>query len=137
MPTAGATVRLGGSGCSERGGKHVLELLQRERLDEICHGLEIECLAFCGKDAREDDRTTELANVPCEAHAGEVAWLDHCSIDVRHRPAVPVGVYSLVSKPSDDVLQKRTDVGMRLDDQDPCHSKMIRDSRWDPVRLRV
>src|SRR5665213_1549994 len=106
MPTAGATVRLGGSGCSERGGKHVLELLERERLDEIRGGLEVECLAFCRKDAREDDRTAERANVSCEPHAREVAWLDHCRIDVGNRPAVPVGVDRLVSKPSDDVLQE-------------------------------
>ena len=137
MPTVGATVCLGGSGCSERGGKHVLELLQREGLDEIRGGLEVERFSFCRKDAREDDRATELANVACEAHAREVAGLDHCRIDVGHRPAVPVGVYSLVSEPSDDVLEERTDVGMRLDDQDPCHAKMIRDRRWDPVRLRV
>ena len=137
MPTVGATVPLGGSGCSERGDKHVLELLERERLDEVRGGLEVERLAFCRKDAREDDRTTELTNVPCKPHAREVARLDHCRIDVGHRPAVPVGIHSLVSKPSDDMLQERTDVGMGLDDQNPCHAKMIGYRRWDPVRLRV
>jgi hypothetical protein len=42
-----------------------------------------------------------------------------------------------VSKPPDDVLQKRPDVGVGLDDQDPCHTKIIRERRWDPVPVRV
>ena len=114
-----------------------LELLQREGLDEIRGRSEVECLSLRGKDAREDDGATELTNVACEANAREVAGLDHGRIDVRQRPAVRVGVDSLVSEPPDDVLQQRANVGMRLNDQDPCHTKIVFDRRWDPVRLRV
>ena len=113
--------------------EYVLELLEREGLDEVGSRIEVEGLPFCRKDARENDRAAELAHVPCEAHARKVAGLDHCRIDVGNRPAVPVGVYRLVSKPSDDVLQEGADVGMRFDDQDPCHAKMIGDT---PVGIR-
>jgi len=121
----------------ERSCEHALELLQRKGLDQIRRRLEVEGLALSREDAREDDRATELANVPREPHAREIARLDHCGIDVGHRPTVPVGVDGLVSKPSHDMLEKRTDVGMRLDDQDPCHTKIIRDGRWDPVPVQV
>jgi hypothetical protein len=42
-----------------------------------------------------------------------------------------------VSKPPDDMLQESTNVGMRFNDQDPGHTKIIRDRQWDPGRVRV
>ena len=121
----------------ERRGECHFERLKREGLDEIRRWAEVECLPFRGEDAREDDRATEVANVACESHAREVAGLDHGRIDVWHRPAVPVGVHNLVPKPPDDMLQERTNVGMRFNDQDARHTKIIRDRRRDPGRLRV
>jgi len=78
-----------------------------------------------------------FAQSPSTSAAREIARLDHRGVDFGDRPAVPVGVHSLVSKPSDDVLEKRTDVGVRLDDQDPCHTKIIRQRRWDPAPVQV
>jgi hypothetical protein len=121
----------------EGGNEHTLEVMQSEGLHEVRGGVEIESRLLSGEDAREDDGTTEVPDVPGELEACEIAGLDHRRIDVRHAAAVPVGVDRLVPKPPDYVLQEGADIGMGLNDENPRHRRMIRSIQMDPVDLRV
>jgi hypothetical protein len=42
-----------------------------------------------------------------------------------------------MARAPDDMLEERTDVGVGLDDQDPCHTRIMFPSRRDPVSVRV
>jgi hypothetical protein len=129
--------RLQGGRSGECCGQCRLELLERKGLDEVRGGSELERFALGWEDAREHDRAPLLADAPREPKARKVAGLDHRGIDLGHGTTVPVVIDGLMPEPVDDMLQKRTDVGMGFDDQDPRHDEIIPVSRRDPAPVRV
>jgi hypothetical protein len=128
---------ISGHDLTERGVERVLEVGQCERLDEVRDGLQLERLPFGGKDAGEDDGPAERTQPACEGEPVGVPRLDHRRVHIGGSGTVRLREHGFVPGTSDDVLEERTDVGMRLDDQDPCHGRNIPRSRRYPVSLPV
>src|SRR4051794_28758679 len=104
--------------------ERLLELGQGERLHEIGGRLERQCLVLGRKDAGEDDGEPQRAETARVRKAVAFARLDHRRIDVQPRLA-ELGEDGLVPRTPDDVREERTDVGVRLDDQDPGHRHIL------------
>jgi hypothetical protein len=66
-----------------------------------------------------------------------VAGLDHRRVDLGHTSAVDVFEDGLVARASDDMLEERPDVSVRLDDQDPCHGRILSRPRRYSVICQV
>ena len=103
----------------------MLELGERERLDEVGGGLELERLGLGGKDACEEDGQAQRAQTTGQGEPVTVSGLDHRGIDVGRPAAVRLGEHNLVTRTSDDVFEERADIGVGLDDQNPCHVRIM------------
>ena len=127
----------GGCRLTQRGAECIREVGKRKGLHEVRSRLELERLLLGRKDAGEDDRPAELAQAPREGKPMSVARLDHGRVDVRRAGSIQLRDHGLVPGTSDDVLEERTDVRMRLDDQDARHGRNIPRRRRYPVTLPV